>query len=172
MEKRKRGFYLVFEGVVGCGKTTQSRLTFEKLKADNPARQVVWTKEPGGSEIADQIRKVVQGTPFEEEMEPLCEQHLYAASRSQTLRKVIRPVLGAEGIVVSDRSVITSMAYQGFGRGLGVGTVLEINRLAVGDIWPDKVLVINTDLGTALGRARDFSGDKFELCGKVISGNG
>lgn len=90
MEKSK---YIVFEGIVGCGKTTQSRILAEKLGA-------VWTKEPGGSEVADAIRKVVQGTKFDEEMDPVCEQYLYAASRAQSLRSVVKPLLDKGKIVV------------------------------------------------------------------------
>lgn len=151
--------YIVFEGIVGCGKTTQSKILAEKLGA-------VWTKEPGGSEVADAIRKVVQGTKFDEEMDPVCEQYLYAASRAQSLRSVVKPLLDRGKIVVADRSVFTSMAYQGFGRGLGIDRVLKINKEAVGDVWPDLVIWIDTDLDTALSRTRDASGDKFESMDK------
>mgnify|MGYP001609189429 FL=1 len=162
IHRMKKGFYLVFEGIVGCGKTTQSTLLFEKLKKDFPKKEIIWTKEPGGTEIANTIRKVVQATPFEEEIEPVCEQYLYAASRAQALRKVIAPILKRGGIVISDRSFFTSMAYQGFGRGLGLKKVLEINKEAVGDMWPDKVIFVDTKIDEALSRAKDQSGDKFE----------
>ncbi len=95
-------------------------------------------------------------------MEPVCEQYLYAASRAQALRKVIAPILKRGGIVISDRSFFTSMAYQGFGRGLGLKKVLEINKEAVGDMWPDKVIFVDTKIDEALSRAKDQSGDKFE----------
>lgn len=152
MQKAK---YIVFEGIVGCGKTTQSKILAEKLGA-------VWTKESGGTEIADAIRKVVQGTKFDEEMDPVCEQYLYAASRAQTLRKVVKPLLDKGKIVIADRSVFTSMTYQGFGRGLGIERVLKINEEAVGGVWPDLVIWLDTDLKTALARTKDSSGDKFE----------
>lgn len=151
--------YIVFEGIVGCGKTTQSKILAEKLGA-------VWTKEPGGSEVADAIRKVVQGTKFDEEMDPVCEQYLYAASRAQSLRKIIKPWLDKGKIIVADRSVFTSMAYQGFGRNLGIDRVLKINKEAVGDLWPNLVIWLDTDLDTALARTRDASGDKFESMDK------
>ncbi|KKS33018.1 MAG: Thymidylate kinase [Candidatus Amesbacteria bacterium GW2011_GWA2_42_12] len=155
----KKPEYIAFEGIVGCGKTTQSQILAEKLGA-------VWTKEPGGDEISDAIRKVVQGTVYAEEMDPVCEQYLYAASRAQILRKVIKPVLDKRGIVVADRSVFTSMTYQGFGRNLGIERVLKINKEAVGDVWPDLVIWLDTDLDTALARTRDASGDKFESMDK------
>jgi dTMP kinase len=158
----RKGFYLVFEGIVGCGKTTQSKILFEKLKQEFPKKEIVWTKEPGGTEIAQEIRKVVQVTPFDEEMEPICEQYLYAASRAQTLRKIVAPVLKRGGIMISDRSFFTSMAYQGFGRGLGLDLVLKINESAIDNLWPDMVLFIDTKIDTALRRAKDQAGDKFE----------
>ena len=99
-------------------------------------------------------------------MDPVCEQYLYAASRAQILRKVIKPVLDKRGIVVADRSVFTSMTYQGFGRNLGIERVLKINKEAVGDVWPDLVIWLDTDLDTALARTRDASGDKFESMDK------
>ena len=161
----KEGKYLVFEGVVKCGKTTQSRLLVRFLQEKLPGTEVIWTREPGGSEIADAIRKVVQGTDFAEQMDPVCEQYLYGASRAQTLRQVVRPVVLRGGIVVADRSFFSSMAFQGAGRRMGVDRVLEINRPAVGEMWPDRVLFIDTDLAVCMERRDDSEGDKFERLG-------
>lgn len=158
----REGLYLAFEGVVGSGKTTQSKLLYRYLKGKFPEREIIWTREPGGDEIAEAIRKVVQGTEFQTEMEPVCEQYLYAASRAQTLRRLVKPVLDKRGVVVSDRSVFTSMAFQGFGRGLGLEKVLEINRLATEGLYPDKVLIINLEPKIGLTRINDHKGDKFE----------
>ena len=157
--KNKKGLYIVFEGIVGSGKTTQSKLLAEKIKG-------VWTREPGGSEIADSIRKVVQGTKFKEEMDSICEQYLYAASRAQTLRKIVKPALNKNKNVVADRSFFTSIAYQGFGRGLGLKKVLEINKTAIANLWPNKVFFIDLPLSEALKRISDVEGDKFELLGE------
>lgn len=151
--------YIAFEGIVGCGKTTQSKILAEKLGA-------VWTKEPGGDEISNAIRQVVQGTKFESDIDPVCEQYLYAASRAQTLRKIIKPELDSGKTVVSDRSVFTSLAYQGFGRNLGINRVLEINKEAVMNMGPDKVIFIDLDIDLALSRTKDQSGDKFESMDK------
>lgn len=164
----KEGLYIAFEGIVGTGKTTQSRILAEKLGA-------VWTKEPGGGEIADLIRKVVQGTEFSEVVNPVTEQYLYAASRAQTLRTVVKPVLDRGGIAVSDRSVWASVAFQGFGRGLGRERVLKINEEAVGDLWPDLVVLMNLDIDVCMARAKDQAGDKFEKMGgdffeRVVAG--
>lgn len=154
----RSGKYIVFEGIVGSGKTTQSKLLAERLKA-------TWTREPGGSEIADAIREIVQGTEFGETMEPVCEAYLYAASRAQTLRAIVKPILDKGGTVVADRSVFTSLTYQAVARGLGMETILEINKIAVGDIWPDKVFYIDLPVEMALARTADTVGDKFEKFG-------
>jgi len=162
----RKGKYIVFEGVVGSGKSVQSQLLVQKLLQTFPNRIVTWTREPGGSEIAGEIRRVVQGMMFNEEMDPICEQYLYAASRAQTLRTVVGPILKRDGIVVADRSVFTSLAFQGYGRDLGIKTVLEINKAAMGNIWPDLVIFLDLNLDTALSRKKDKRGDKFEMMDK------
>lgn len=162
---KKKGFYIVFEGLVGCGKTTQSKILVEKLKKVFPKRKIIWTREPGGTDIAEAIRKVVQGTEYKEKMNYICEQYLYAASRAQTLRSVVKPVIDKGGIVVSDRSFFTSLTNQGFGRNLGLSTVLKINNEAVSGIWPDLVLYLETNIRDALNKTYDKSGDKFEKLG-------
>ncbi|NTV23241.1 MAG: dTMP kinase [Nanoarchaeota archaeon] len=151
--------YIVFEGTVGTGKSTQARRLAEFLKSRG--KDVLLTREPGGSEIADSVRKLVQGTKFSEHMEPVCEAYLYAASRAQTLRKVVMPALDKGFIVIADRSYITSMAYQGFARGLTFERILEINDPAV-VIRPDAVLYMSLPPKTGLERTHDQAGDKFE----------
>lgn len=158
----KKGLYIVFEGIAGSGKSVQSNLLLARLQKQFPRKHIIRTREPGGSEIAGAIRRIVQATEFEEEMEPVCEAYLYAAARSHSLRKVVAPVLKRDGIVISDRSYITSIANQGSGRGLSTKLVMEINKVAVDGIVPDRVYFIDTDVKTALKRASDTTGDKFE----------
>lgn len=157
-----RGYYIVFEGVVGTGKSTQSKQLQAYLANRFPDRQVIWTREPGGSEIAEAIRTVVQGTPFTETMNPICEAYLYAAARAQSLRTVVAPILEAGGIVVADRSFLTSVAWQGFGRELGFDTIWKINQAAIGDFLPDTVFYLDLDPTLSLARTFDAGGDKFE----------
>ncbi|NCT55781.1 dTMP kinase [bacterium] len=154
--------YIVFEGIVGTGKTTQSKLFSNFLTKKYPNKKVTWTREPGGSEIADQIRKLVQGTKFKEKMDPVCDAYLYAASRAQTLRTVVKPELTKGNFVVSDRNFLTSLSFQAFGMGLGMKKVWKINSVAVGDIIPDLIFFLDLDLKTALTRTQDLSGDKWE----------
>lgn len=157
--------YIVFEGPVGTGKTTQSKKLADWLQNQFPGIPVVWTREPGGSEIADTVRAAVQGTQYSEVMDPVCEAYLYAASRAQTLRTIVLPCLRSGGIVVADRSFITSLAYQGFARRLGLETVWGINKLAVDNIFPDLVIYLDMSVEAALARAHDQIGDKFEYEG-------
>lgn len=156
------GRYIVFEGVVGTGKTTQSKRLVEELKKQFPEKEVIWTREPGGSEIAEAIRTLVQATPFTEKMDPMCEAYLYASARAQSLRTVVLPVLAKGGIVVADRSFCSSVAWQGFGRGLGFETILEINKTSVKDVLPDVIIEMDLDPEIGLQRTFDARGDKFE----------
>lgn len=157
-----RGVYIVFEGVVGTGKTTQSKLLVERLKENYPDREIIWTREPGGSEIAEAIRVLVQGTTFGEEMDPVCEAYLYASARAQSLRSVVRPAIERGAIVIADRSFATSVTFQGAGRGLGTELVLTINESAIRDCLPDAVIEIDMDPDVGLKRTFDAKGDKFE----------
>lgn len=156
------GTYIVFEGVVGTGKTTQSKRLVESLKTKYPNREVIWTREPGGSEIAEAIRVLVQGTPFNEAMDPICEAYLYASARAQSLRAVVKPALDRGAIVISDRSFCTSVAWQGFGRGLSLEKILTINASAIEGILPDLVFEMDIDPAVGLKRTFDARGDKFE----------
>ena len=104
--------YIVFEGIVGSGKSTQSKKLVEYLRA--LGQDVVHVREPGSTPIAEDIRYLCQGKTWDnEEMYPLTNAYLYAAARAQTLHTVVRPALDAGKIIVSDRSFLSSMAYQG-----------------------------------------------------------
>ncbi len=154
--------YIAFEGLPGSGKTTKRKLLVEKLQGLYPNRPILGTREPGGSEISEAIRVLEQGTNFSEVMDPICEQYLLAAARSQSLRKIVKPILDQDGIVVSDYSVYTSIAFQGFGRQLTPEVVFKINEIAVDGLWPDLVIVLDTPIELALSRTFDHDGDKFE----------
>jgi len=158
----REGLYLVFEGIVGAGKTTLSKKLHSYLQQQYPHREVIWTREPGGTEIAENIRRLVQGTVFQEEMHPYCEAYLYAAARAQSLPTTVSPVLNQGGIVVSDRSFITSLAFQGTARDLGLETVLQINRTLIDQLLPDQVIFLDVEPATGLARTSDHNGDKFE----------
>lgn len=157
-----RGCYIVFEGVVGTGKTTQSKRLVDDLKQRYPEREIIWTREPGGDEVAEAIRLLAQGPSLAEKMDPICEAYLFAAARAQSLRTVVRPAVERGALVIADRNVMSSIAFQGFGRELGVETVLAINQIAIEACRPDFILYLEAPPEVAMMRAQDKLGDKFE----------
>jgi dTMP kinase len=129
--------FVTFEGVDGSGKSTQAQLLAERLRSEG--REVVLTREPGGTAAGERIREVLlhgQG------LAPWAEASLFAAARAQLVDEVIRPALARGADVVSDRYVDSSLAYQGLARGLGVERVLEVNLLATGGLLPDRTFLI------------------------------
>jgi dTMP kinase len=139
--------FVSFEGLDGCGKTTQARLLAEALAADGV--DVVLTREPGGTPLGEQVRDLVL---HGDHVAPWAEAALYAASRAQHVADVIRPALARGATVVCDRYLDTSVAYQGAGRGLGVDVVLELNLRVVEGLLPDLTVLVELDVETALSR--------------------
>ena len=125
--------FVTFEGLDGCGKTTQARLLAHSLEEGGV--DVVLTREPGGTPLGEQIRDLVL---HGDHVAPWAEAALYVAARAQHVEQVIRPALERGATVVCDRYLDTSVAYQGGGRGLGVETILELNLEAVGGLLPDR----------------------------------
>ena len=125
--------FITFEGIEGCGKTTQLRLLARTL--DGRGHDVVVTREPGGCPIADQIRGILLDAE-NRAMAPVTELLLYAAARAQHMTEVVVPSLAAGRIVLCDRFTDATIAYQGFGRGLDRATIDELNRLATGNAMP------------------------------------
>ncbi len=128
--------FIVFEGIDLSGKSTQAKILAEKL---GPA--AILTREPGGTPIGEQVRGIV--LHHDGPIDPMTEAYLMAAGRAAHVRRVIRPALEADQILVSDRHVGSSIAYQGAGRRLGESVVAEINRHAVDGLAPDLTLVID-----------------------------
>lgn len=155
--------YIVLEGVVWAGKTTQAKLLHNYLSNKYPEREVLLVREPGATPIAEAIRKTVQGTDFgDEQMHPLADAYLYAAARAQSLHSLVKPALQQWAIVISDRSFVTSLAYQWYAQWLGITTVWEINQHAVQDCLPDMVLFFDVSVEQGYARTFDASGDKWE----------
>jgi dTMP kinase len=144
-----RGRFIVFEGGEGSGKTTQSRLLAERLRASGA--RVTSVREPGGTPAGDDIREILLD-PVHAGLDPRAELMLYAASRAEHVAKVIRPRLEAGDVVVCDRFTDSSLAYQGYGRGLPLESVRALNDLATGGLAPD--LTVYIDLDPRLGIAR------------------
>ncbi len=141
--------FVSFEGLDGSGKTTQARLLAEHLAAEG--RDVVWTREPGGTPLGERVRDVLLHGG---DVSPWAEAALFAAARAELVEHVIRPALGRGADVVCDRYLDSSLAYQGIARGLGVDPVLELNLAVVGGLLPDRTFVLLLDPAAAAGRSR------------------
>jgi len=147
----KRGKFITFEGIDGCGKTTQLRLLATSLRAED--RDVIETVEPGGTEIGRLIRKILLD-PASKEITPRAELLMYFASRAQNVEQVIRPALDRGAIVLCDRFTDSTLCYQGCGRGLDASLILTLDQIACQDIHPDLTVLIDIDVATSQERAR------------------
>lgn len=139
--------FVSFEGLDGSGKSTQAELLRARLEAEGET--VLATREPGGTELGEQIRDLVLHGGH---VEPWAEALLYAAARAQHVEQVIRPALERGESVICDRYVDSSVAYQGVGRGLGLERVLEINLAAVGGVMPDRTFLLLLDASSVSDR--------------------
>jgi dTMP kinase len=151
-----KGRFITLEGPDGSGKSTQIRLLGEYLT--EKGLDVVYTREPGGTRIGEKIRDITLD-PENGEMDPLTEAMLYASSRAQHVAEIIRPALEAGRTVLCDRYVDSSIAYQGYGRGLGE-IVACVNDLAVGGLGPDLTLFIDIPPASCFERFGQGGGDR------------
>ena len=154
--------FVTFEGIDGSGKTTQARLLAERLEREGV--DVVLTREPGGTPLGEAVRDLVL---HGEHVAPWAEVALYAAARAQHVDQVIRPALERGAMVVCDRYVDSSAAYQGGARRLGVDTVLELNLTVVGGLMPDRTVLVEISPETAAARVGG-SGDRIERDGVAL----
>jgi dTMP kinase len=154
------GFFVSFEGVDGSGKTTQANMLSAHLIRNNI--DVVTTREPGGTRIGEMIRKILLD-PKLEEMSPMTETILYAADRAQHAAEVIRPALNAGNVVICDRYIDSSLAYQGVGRGLGMEGVRNLNEWATNDLYPNLTILIKVPFEAGLKRLPIDRMDRMEM---------
>ncbi len=150
--------YIAFEGAEGCGKSTQARRLADALGA-------VATRETGGTEIGQRLRAILHDTDVTD-LDDHAETLIVAADRAQHLAEVVRPALRAGRHVVSDRSIYSTLAYQGYGRGLAVAEVRAINEWAVGDTWPDMVVLLTVPDEVTERRMSKRQLDRFEQAGE------
>ncbi|MFL6437926.1 MAG: dTMP kinase [Terriglobales bacterium] len=149
--RRKRGIFITFEGLDGCGKTTQ----LARLKETLAARQhdVLATREPGGSAIGERIRSILLDSRTAG-LSATAELALMFADRAQHVDQIIEPALATGKLVLCDRYTDSTEAYQGHGRELGSKVVLNLHRDLCRDLWPDLTLLLDSDLDTSVLRAR------------------
>lgn len=143
------GFFITIEGPEGAGKTTVMQDVFEQLQSEG--YDLISTREPGGIRISERIREIILDNEFTE-MDGRTEALLYAAARRQHLVEKIEPALAQGKIVLCDRFVDASLAYQGYARGLGIEEVLSINEFAIGKLMPDLTLYFDVDPEIGLNR--------------------
>lgn len=151
------GKFIVFEGIDGSGKTTQLKLLGQKL--ESRGCQVVYTREPGGTRVGELIREIVLNPEFNE-LVPRAEALLYAAARAQHVEQVIMPALKEGKIVLCDRYLDSSIAYQGFGRGVDIALLEQINEPATAGLVPDLVLILDFCCENGM--------DRISLSGRIV----
>lgn len=157
LKQKPPGKLISFEGSEGSGKTTQiARLAAHFQKTH---REVITTREPGGTEIGEQIRSIIVHNSKGDEMCAETELLLFTAARAQVVREVIAPALMRGAIVLSDRYLDSSTVYQGIGRNLAADPVAQINRFAIGNVMPDLTVVIDVPEEVSLSRLRQRASD-------------
>lgn len=146
-----RGRFITFEGLDGCGKSTQLEKLAAVLRAQN--LPLVMTREPGGTPTGEKIRQLLLDTGTSA-LAPLAELALMFASRAQHIKEVIQPALAEGRVVLCDRFTDSTEAYQGGGRKLGSELVLALHRTLFGDLWPDFTILMDSDVAASVERAR------------------
>ena len=158
------GRFIVFDGPDGSGKSTQFRRLVDL--AESHGVGVCEVREPGGTHIGEEIRKVLLDPSVKEDVDVRCEMLLFMASRAQLIAQKIEPALSRQELVLADRFISSTLAYQGTAGGLPVADILRVGQVALGRYWPDLVVVFDVDEETAaqrinpLLREREFNADK------------
>ncbi len=154
----RRGHFVTFEGGDGCGKTTQSVLLVKKLR--ELGFDVVHTREPGGTSVAEALRKILLNP--ENSIAPITELLLYEACRAQHTCELVLPSLAAGKFVICERYTDATVAYQGFGRGLDKKIISQLNRIATSNLVPELTILFDCDIAKGLSRANDRGKDRLE----------
>ena len=151
--------FITFEGPDGSGKTTQSKLLYEELLRQG--KPVVWTREPGGTETGRKIRNMLLEDPTIK-LASETELFLFAADRAQHVTEIIRPALAAGKIVICDRYIDSTTAYQSGGRGFDAALIADLNRYSTNGLLPDLTFLLDVTSDIGLERATRQKADKFE----------
>ena len=166
-----KGTFIVLEGIDGCGKTTQLQALYRWLPHSGlmpPGAQLVTTCEPGGTALGQALRELLLHPPATVQPAPTAELLLYAADRAQHVAKVIRPALDAGHWVLCDRFTGSTAAYQGYGRGLNLGAIQDLEAIATGDLEPDLTLWLDVSLAESCRRRGGRPADRIEAAGEVF----
>ena len=150
-----RGRFITFEGSEGCGKTTQIQSLRGRLQEEG--REILLTREPGGTAAGEKIRELLQHAPEGEGLTPEAEVLLFTASRAQLVREQIMPAIERGVYVLADRFLDSTTVYQGVARGLDAAAVAAINRFAVGECMPDMTFLLDLDIKEGRRRVSERS---------------
>ena len=142
------GLFITFEGIDGCGKSTQLNLLAEYLKSKN--LEVIITREPGAVGLGEKIREILLN--YDGEVSSNCEAFLFLADRAQHVDMLIKPAIDSGKIVLCDRHTDSTIAYQGYGRGVDLNQIKTLNEIATSGLKPDLTFVFDVDVKTALSR--------------------
>ncbi len=151
--------FVTFEGIEGCGKTTQAKLLYEALV--DRGYSVVFTREPGGTPAAEELRSFLL-KPREERFPPFAELSVYEAARAFHVENLIKPSLKEGAVVICDRFIDSTLAYQGYGRGIDLSLVERLNREATGGLKPDLTVLIDLPVEEAFKRISERRKDRME----------
>ncbi|MDP5123691.1 MAG: dTMP kinase [Cyanobium sp. MAG_04] len=166
-----KGRFVVFEGIDGCGKSTQIEALRHWLPTSGllaPGAELLVTREPGGTALGAALRQLLLHPPGEAAPEPMAELLLYAADRAQHVEQCIRPALAAGHWVLSDRYSGSTAAYQGYGRGLDLARIAQLEQLATGGLAPDLTLWLELPLAESLRRRGERTADRIEASGEAF----
>jgi dTMP kinase len=156
-----KGTFISFEGIEGTGKSTQAKLLYEWFR--DKGLDVVLTEEPGGTQIGLEIRKLLLSVEHKG-MTPLTELLLYNASRAQHIEEVMLPAINRGAIVITDRFSDSTIAYQGYGRGIDLNLLDSLDSIVTADLRPDITILLDLDVETGLKRNRSINKtDRLEL---------
>lgn len=155
-----KGFFITFEGADGCGKTTQLQLVKQYL--EEKGFDVVTTREPGAKGLGVKIRELL--LHYDGDVAPMCEAFLFLADRAQHVEQLVKPAVDSGKIVLCDRHIDSTIAYQGYGRGKDIDELTYLNNLATGGIKPDLTLVFDVSTEISQSRVGDEK-DRMESAG-------
>lgn len=158
---QNKGLFITFEGADGCGKTTQIKLLDEYLRAEGCT--TLLTREPGSKGLGVKLREILLN--YDGEVSSKCESFLFLADRAQHVECIIKPALEDGIVVLCDRHIDSTVAYQGYGRGLDLDEIHYLNNIATGGLKPDLTFVFDVDVETSQSRV-GFEKDRMEVAGR------